>query len=94
MNLLNKNKTATVNQVGNIPNYEKLSGKAFSLSQCGKETIWILDSGASNHIVCNSSLCTSLKSVHNRFVKLLDGTSAKVTHIGKLSSFLSSLHPS
>ncbi|XP_061996744.1 uncharacterized protein LOC133714607 [Rosa rugosa] len=46
LGLLNKNKPALINQVGNVPNYEELSGKAFSLSQNGKETIWILDSGA------------------------------------------------
>lgn len=58
--LLNKNKTATANQVGNIPNYEELSGKAFSFSQNGKASIWILDSGASDHVVCTPTLLTSL----------------------------------
>ena len=76
MNLLSKNKAATANQVGNVPNYDELLGKTFSLPQNGKESTWILDSGASDHIVYTPSLLTSLKPVHNHFVKLSDGTSA------------------
>lgn len=80
----NKSGVTVVNQVGNVPNYEELLGKAFDLSQNGKETIWILDSGASDHIVCRPNLLTSLKFVVNRFVKLPDGTTTRVTHISKV----------
>lgn len=72
IDLFSKNKVATANQVGSIPNYEELSSKAFSLSQNIKQPIWILDSGASDHIVCNPTLFTSLESIHNRWVKLPD----------------------
>lgn len=82
--LLNKNKAAKVNHAGNVSNYDELSGKAFSNTQNGKKNVWILDSGASDHIVYAPSLLTSLKPVYNRFVKLPDGTTAQVTHIGKV----------
>ncbi|XP_022857668.1 uncharacterized protein LOC111378671 [Olea europaea var. sylvestris] len=81
--LLNKNKATKVNHAGNVSNYDELSGKAFSTTQNGKKNVWILDSGTSDHIVYAPSLLTSLKPVHNRFVKLPDGTTAQVTHIGK-----------
>ncbi|XP_024163748.1 uncharacterized protein LOC112170640 [Rosa chinensis] len=74
--LLSKNKVATANQVGNIPNYEELSGKTYCFPQHGKASVCILDSGASDHIVCTPTFLTSLTIVHNRFVKLPDGTSA------------------
>jgi hypothetical protein len=83
--LLTKTKSASANLVGNIPNYEELSSKAFRFAHSSKETTWIPDSGASDHIVCNPNLLTSLKSVHNRWVKLPDGTSTHVTHIGTVS---------
>lgn len=85
LGMLNKNKTSTINQVGNVPNVVELSGKAFSFgSHQSKENVWILDSGASDHIVYNPSLLTSLTPVDNRYVKLPYGTLALVTHIGKI----------
>ncbi|XP_050387373.1 uncharacterized protein LOC126803645 [Argentina anserina] len=79
---LNDIKPTTANLVGNIPNYEELSGKAFSVLREGIEPSWIIDSGASDHIACTSSLLTSLRPVHNRVVKLPDGSMKHVTHIG------------
>jgi hypothetical protein len=63
-------RSASANLVGNIPNYEELSGKSFQFSQRNMEICWILDSGASDHIVCSSTLLTSLTPVKNRWVKL------------------------
>lgn len=85
LDMLNKNKAASVNQVGNVPHLEELSGKAFSFgSHQNKENVWILDSGASDHIIYNPSLLTSLTPVMNKYVRLPDGTSALVTHIGRV----------
>ena len=46
------------NQVSNPSNHEKLSGKAFSLIYNGKTNTWILDSGATDHMVYNPNLLT------------------------------------
>jgi len=59
--------------------------KHFRFAHSSKETTWILDTGASDHIVCNPNLLTSLKLVHNRWVKLSNGTYTHITHIGTLS---------
>ncbi|RVW99352.1 Retrovirus-related Pol polyprotein from transposon RE2 [Vitis vinifera] len=82
LEMLHATKQASANLVGNVPNYEELSGRVFALSRDIKDTMWILDSGASDHIVCDSSFLTSFQPVHNRIVKLPDGTSAHVSHIG------------
>ncbi|RVW48002.1 Retrovirus-related Pol polyprotein from transposon TNT 1-94 [Vitis vinifera] len=87
LEMLHATKQASANLVGNVPNYEELSGRVFALSRDIKDTMWILDSGASDHIVCDSSFLTSFQPVHNRIVKLPDGTSAHVSHIGTTSLF-------
>ena len=51
---------------------------------------WILDSGATDHMVHSLQFFTSITSIVHISVKLLNGDMAKVTHIGtvKLSSTL------
>ena len=71
--------------VGNIPNYEKISGKVHAIYQNKGTSIWILDSGASDHIVCDFSLLTTSKPSHNHFVKLPNETKLKVSHIGTVT---------
>ena len=66
LQLLNKSKSSFANQVGNSSNHEELSGKAFSFVRNGKQTIWILDSGATDHIVCSPEFLTSSKRVEDR----------------------------
>jgi hypothetical protein len=70
------------NFVGNIPTYEDLSGKAFTLSQHNKDVTWILDSGVSDHIVFSSSFLTSFQHVFNHTIKFPDGITLPVSHIG------------
>jgi len=83
--LLANTKSASANLVSNIPNYEELSGKSHQFSQSATEIKWILDSGASDHIVCSPTFLTSFKPVHNRWVKLPNGSSTPVTHIGTVA---------
>ena len=66
-----------MNQAGKVLNYEELSGKADSLANT-----WIIDSGATDHIVCNIQLLTSLRPATHHDVKLPSDSSARVTHIG------------
>nr|XP_011463578.1 PREDICTED: uncharacterized protein LOC105351305 [Fragaria vesca subsp. vesca] len=50
MAVLNKDKTASANHVGNTSSYENLSGKAFCFRNHEKSSVWILDSGATDHM--------------------------------------------
>lgn len=79
------------NHGDNTSNHEELLGKAFTFTQNGKKNVWILDSGATDHIVCNPDHLTHSKAVENHTVELLNGSLAKVTHVGKI--VLSQFHP-
>ncbi|CAN6541579.1 unnamed protein product [Malus baccata var. baccata] len=87
LQMLNKNKSSFANQVGNSLNVEDLLGKAFSFTYNGKKNIWILDNGATDHIVCSSDLLTHSRPVENHTVELPNGSFAKVTHIGQIIFF-------
>ncbi|KAG6718014.1 hypothetical protein I3842_04G129500 [Carya illinoinensis] len=45
---------------------------------------WVIDTGATDHMVHSISLFQSFKPVHNSFVKLPNGFSAPVTHVGSV----------
>ncbi|CAN1249194.1 Retrovirus-related Pol polyprotein from transposon RE1 [Linum perenne] len=47
-------------------------------------TNWVLDTGASDHIVCDFQLLTSHRRVFNTVVHLPNGDSAIVSHIGQV----------
>uniref|UniRef100_A0A6N2N5W9 Uncharacterized protein n=1 Tax=Salix viminalis TaxID=40686 RepID=A0A6N2N5W9_SALVM len=83
LQMLSKSRTSMANQVGNSSNHEELSGKAFSLVCNGKTNTWILDSGATDHMVCDPNLLTQSKKVENHTVELPNGSYASVTHIGQ-----------
>ena len=92
LNLLNyANKPSVMaHHVGNTSTMSNLSGKNICLSSYFKNTSWILDSGATDHMVCSSSYLTSLLPVQGQSVKLPNGSLAPVTHIGSItfSSYL------
>lgn len=85
LEMLGTGKESTANVVGNIPNYEKISSKVHTIYQNKGTSIWILDSGASNHIVCDFFFLTTSKPTHNHFVKLPNETKLKVFHIGMVT---------
>jgi hypothetical protein len=43
---------------------------------------WIIDTGATDHMICTISLFTSITSVVSRTIKLPNGQFASLTHIG------------
>jgi hypothetical protein len=43
---------------------------------------WIIDTGATDHMICTVSLFTTITAVISRTVRLPNGQSASVTHIG------------
>ncbi|KAL4650764.1 hypothetical protein ACB092_01G111800, partial [Castanea dentata] len=65
------------------------SAKLVNRTAFGVDT-WVMDIGASDHIVCSISLFQSYTTVSHCVVELPNGESAHVTHIGivKLSNFL------
>ena len=90
LGMLSNRKSPMANLVGNSAISDELMGKAFCFSSQGKKSMWILDSGATDQIVCCPELLTTLKPVKNKIVELLDGFRANVTHIGQVA-FSSSL---
>ena len=47
-----------------------------------KKTHWVIDTGATDHMICCTSSFTSITSIVSKFVKLPNGQFASVTHIG------------
>lgn len=43
---------------------------------------WIIDTGATDHMVCSLSFLTTVTAISSKFVKLPNGQFASVTHIG------------
>ena len=84
MRMLNNNKSSMANHVSNPSTHDKLSGKVLYFSSQGKNTKWILDNEATNHIVCSPELLTNSKIVKNKIVKLPNGSLANVTHVGQV----------
>lgn len=82
--MMNKNKSSIANQVGNSSNVEELLGKAFSFTYNREKNIWILDSGATYHIVYSPDLLTHSKPIENHTVELPNDSFATVTHIGQI----------
>ena len=44
--------------------------------------IWVIDTGASDHIVCSVSMLTTFTSISHCVVKLPNNDSATITHVG------------
>ena len=55
---------------------------------------WVMDTGASDRIICSISFFQTYTTVANCVVELPNGESAHVTHVGtvKLSNFLTLEH--
>ena len=85
VDMLNKNKASTAHHVGNSSSFGELSGKTLHHVRYDQKSTWILDSGASDHIICTPHLLTTKYPVQNRSVKLPDGSFARVSHVGTVS---------
>ena len=44
---------------------------------------WVIDTGATDHIVCSAHLLTSITAINQSMVQLPNGETASVTYIGK-----------
>ena len=65
------------------------SAKVVNRKAFGVE-IWVIDTGATDHIVCSMHLLTSFNTISHIVVELPNGEAALVTHVGtiKLSSHI------
>ncbi|KAF7127592.1 hypothetical protein RHSIM_Rhsim11G0109000 [Rhododendron simsii] len=72
------------NQAGSNVSISNLSGNSLCLSSITDSTSWILDSGATDHMVKSSSLLTSIQSLGNSTVRLPNGITTPVTHVGSV----------
>ena len=59
------------------------STKVMNRKAFGVET-WVIDTGATNHIVCLMHLLTSFTAISHTVVELPNGEAALVTHVGTL----------
>jgi hypothetical protein len=53
-------------------------------SVLSNDSLWILDSGATDHMVSTPTVLTQSYLVHGRTVQLPDGSYASATHIGSV----------
>ncbi|XP_004300862.1 PREDICTED: uncharacterized protein LOC101307215 [Fragaria vesca subsp. vesca] len=65
--LLNKNGTVLANQAGNNSSYEELSDKAFGFRNDTKTSVWILDSGATDHMTLYHPRCWPSRGIKRVF---------------------------
>ncbi|KAF7131949.1 hypothetical protein RHSIM_Rhsim09G0112600 [Rhododendron simsii] len=67
---------------GNIHHNSNLAGIALSIPPT---SVWIIDTGATNHMCSSLTLFTTYKSCPTQsFVELPDGSSTQITHIGTI----------
>ena len=76
--------THVANQAGSQVATFHLSGNSLCFSSTSSQPFWILDTGASDHIVNSPSLFTSCHAYHSHSVMLPDGSVKAVTHIGTI----------
>ncbi|XP_019190609.1 PREDICTED: uncharacterized protein LOC109185067 [Ipomoea nil] len=88
------NAAVTVNNAGLIPDFrnsmENSHNEGRSISDSYVNTVlnssnvWILDSGATDHIVCSLEYFETFHAAYGVLVKLPNGDTVKVTHIGQV----------
>ena len=84
--LNNANKTQIMaNNVGDTSTMSNLSRKFLCLSTFFSNTPWILDSGATNHMVRSLNFLTSSTQVQGQTIHLLDESLAPMNHIGSIN---------
>ncbi|XP_075492376.1 uncharacterized protein LOC142530428 [Primulina tabacum] len=85
MALLDGSKSNSIaNHVGSTSAMTDISGMAYQASIINRKVCWILDTGATDHMVHSADLLTTKSCVTNRSVHLANGTTATVTHIGSV----------
>ncbi|KAA8532313.1 hypothetical protein F0562_032346 [Nyssa sinensis] len=88
--LHNKNSTASLsaNQLQTVHPTQHPISSAAGISLClssFSSKPWIIDTGATDHMICSPSFFTTVTSSMSNFVKLPNGEVATVTHIGPFS---------
>ena len=78
--------TCTSNAVaGNFTNFKHSVFSAKTINRRAYDfNTWVIDTGASDHIVCSMKLLTSYTEISHSMVELPNGEAAVVTHIGTI----------
>ena len=78
--------TCTSNAVAS--NFTNFKHSVFSIKTVNRRAYdfntWVIDTGASDHIVCSMKLLTSYTEISHSMVELPNGESAVVIHIGTI----------
>ncbi|KAL6126662.1 hypothetical protein ACLB2K_074708 [Fragaria x ananassa] len=80
--LLDMMSSSSANFVGKGPRIDYMSGNVIALVSEAVDVLWLIDSGATDHIVHDHSLLTTTRKVEHKQVRLPNGVLLPVTHIG------------
>ncbi|KAG7983202.1 hypothetical protein I3843_04G093600 [Carya illinoinensis] len=85
--LHSKDSSTPANQIQTVippnPHSNSITGISFFFSSSSLLSApWIIDMGATNHIICSTSLFTIITTTISQSVKLSDGEIADVIHVG------------
>lgn len=69
----------------NIASASFTSSSQFEGMSSNPKNIWILDTGAKHHIVCNKDLLSYAKTMVGIYVESPDGHQANIAHIGAIT---------
>ena len=72
------------NLVSNNVPQSNLTSIALNVVHLPHSTSWIIDSGATDHMVSSPSILSHITSHYSRTVKLPNGVNAPITHIGTI----------
>ena len=85
MTILNGNKSNSMaNHVGGASAISDLSSITFCALVFGKEMCWILDTRATDHMVCSANLLSKKSCVTNQPVYLSNKATTTIPHIGSM----------
>ncbi|KAL4603726.1 hypothetical protein ACB092_10G144400 [Castanea dentata] len=89
-NAASSSNSANVAMVGTDFSHCVFAAQVVNRKAYGSNT-WVLDTSATNHLVCFVDLLTSITTIRQSLIQLPNGESAQVTHIGTVvlsSSFI------
>lgn len=82
--LHSNNPHANIISANFLPNAQTKGMFPYLNSVSSSRDKWILDSGATHHIVCHMSLLSNPKEVHSMHVNLPNGQQAQISHTGSV----------
>jgi hypothetical protein len=89
---ININRACTLSNISQLSNLDPKHSVFASVLSLTQPTLltnpvkapWIIDTGATDHMICSTSFFTHITSAVSKIVRLLNGQHASVTHIGTI----------